>query len=148
MSALGKDSDFTFAARFIHCQTVHEKKIPDGYVTSLAMSRPLHDEQRMWLRSMTRLRGNDSRAFRRGLKTRGIDIVVLNKTVAVERTQPDDHSVIWQPFGWISDRLLPPRQTGAFVHRPASDQPIRPLLREALGDPVHEDDLIVVFQAP
>ena len=82
------------------------------------------------------------------MKARGIDLVVLNKSVAVERTQPDDHSVIWQPFGRVSDQLMPPRQTGAFVHQPAGDQPIRSLLREALGDAVHEDDLIVVFPAP
>jgi hypothetical protein len=137
-----------FAARFNHCQTIHEKRIPDGYVTGLAMTRTLHTEQRAWLRSMTRLRQNGDNAFFRRLKTRGIDLVVLNKTISVERTQPDDHSVIWQPFGRVSDQLLPPRQTGAFVHRPAGDQPIRSLLREALGDPVHEDDLIVVFPVP
>ena len=137
-----------FAARYNYCQTVHEKKIPDGYVTSLAMTRTLHDEQRMWLRSMTRLRGNVSRAFRRGLKARGIDLVVLNKTVAVEREQPDDHSVIWQPFGWIRGQLMPARQTGEFVFRPAGEQRVQPALREALGDPVYEDDLIVVFPAP
>ena len=78
----------------------------------------------------------------------GIDLVVLNKTISVERTQPDDHSVIWQPFGLVSGQLMPPRQTGSFVHRPPGDQPILPPLRKALGDPVHEADLIVVFQAP
>ncbi len=137
-----------FAARFNHCQTIHEKKIPDGYVTSLAMSRPLHTEQRAWIRSMTILRENDGRAFRRRLKTRGIDLVVLNKTIAVEITRPNDFSVIWQPFGRVSGLLMPPRQTGDFVFRPAGEPPVRSLLREALGDPVHEDDLIVVFPAP
>ena len=94
------------------------------------------------------LRENDGRAFRRRLKTRGIDLVVLNKTIAVEITRPNDFSVIWQPFGWVSGQLIPPRQTGEFVFRPAGEQRVRTLLREALGDPVHEDELIVVFQAP
>jgi hypothetical protein len=123
------------AARYNHCQTVHEKKIPEGYVTNLAMTHSLLLQERIWIRSVKQLSQPDESTFRRRLKTRDIDLVVLNKTVAVPRRPPQDaDSILWQPFGWISDRLLPARQTGAFVFWPAGDQPIRSALREALGD--------------
>ena len=106
------------------------------------------NEQGAWLRSMKILREKNGRAFLRRLKTRGIDLVVLNKTIAVEITRPNDFSVIWQPFARVAGLLMPPRQTGEFVFRPAGEQRVRSPLREALGDPVYEDELIVVFEAP
>ncbi|MDH3213226.1 MAG: hypothetical protein OEM05_12145 [Myxococcales bacterium] len=137
-----------YAARFNYCQTVHEKKIPVGYVTNLAMTRRLLRAQAAWRLRVQQLRESGADGFRRRLKTRGIDLVVFNKTVVVERTPPDDFSVIWQPFGRVRHRLLPPRQTGAFTYRPVGDRPLRSALHAALGEPLHEDDWIVVFQGP
>jgi hypothetical protein len=137
-----------YAGRFNYCQTLHEKKIPEGYVTNLAMTPELHRSQGLWRRSVQALRDSRPDEFLARLRTAGIDRVVLNKTVVVPRTPPDAGPVIWQPFGRIHRHLMPPRQTGAFRFGPVGDQPLRAALQAALGDPLREDESIVVFPAP
>jgi hypothetical protein len=138
-----------YAARYILCQTIHEKKIPHGYVTNLSMTGDLLRDQAAWATSVKSLREGDSDSLPRALRSGGIDLIVLNKTVSVSRTPRDAaEELIWQPFSRVSGRLMPPRQMGAFVFRPPRYQPMQRVLRASFGEPVYEDDSIAVFQAP
>ena len=138
-----------YAARYILCQTLHEKKIPHGYVTNLSMTGDLLRDQAAWITRVKSLREGDSDSLPRALRSRDIDLIVLNKTISVSRTPRDaTEKVIWQPFGRVSGRLMPPRQMGAFVFRPPRYQPIQPVLRASFGEPIYEDESIAVFQAP
>lgn len=135
-------------ARYNLCQTVHGKKIPEGYVTNLALTRELEGEVLAWNQSLTRLLQHGEDAFVQRLEERGIDLVVLNKTSPVQRRPvAPDGLLIWQPFGWAARWLIPLRQKGEFEYVSGGERPMRGL-RAALGEPVHEDEMIAVFPVP
>lgn len=136
-----------YAARYNRCQTVHGKKIPQGYVTNLAMTSELLAEATAWYTSVARRKVAPGVFFER-LRRSGIDLVILNKRVSAPRRPEDRETFIWKPFAWVADWLLPARQTGAFVYRNAANPELRSWLEARLGTPVHEDALIVVFRAP
>jgi hypothetical protein len=134
--------------RYNLCQTIHGKKIPQGYVTNLAITSRLESEVTAWHGSILRTvqRGEDT--FLQRLRERDIDLVVLNKTIPVRRRPvAAEGLLIWQPFGWAAKWLIPLRQAGELEYRPSGDQPMR-RLRAVLGEPVHEDGLIAVFPVP
>jgi hypothetical protein len=135
-------------ARYNLCQTVHGKKIPQGYVTNLAVTRQLEGEVLAWNRSLIRTVQHGEDTFLQRLRQRDIDLVVINKTTPVRRRPvAADGLLIWQPFGWAAKWLIPLRQKGEFEYAPGGERAMRGL-RAALGEPVHEDELIAVFPVP
>jgi hypothetical protein len=129
--------------RYNLCQTV-----PQGYVTNLAVTRELEGEVIAWNRSLIRTLQHGEDTFVERLKERDIDLVVLNKTTPVRRRPvAPDGLLIWQPFGWVAKWLIPLRQTGEFEYVSSGERPMRGL-RAALGEPLHEDELIAVFPVP
>jgi hypothetical protein len=134
--------------RYNLCQTIHGKKIPQGYVTNLAVTSRLESEVTAWHESLLRTVQLGEDTFLQRLREREIDLVVVNKTVPVRRRPvAAERLLIWQPFGWASKWLIPLRQAGELEYRRGGDQAMR-RLRAALGEPVHEDGLIAVFPVP
>lgn len=135
--------------RYVFHQTLHEKKIPQGYVTALAVSEDATAESRAWQRAQRELVTGKPGLLATLVRERGIDRVVLNKRIPRRvRTADASSAMVWTPFFFARGRLVVDRQLG---HLREWDVPAHVLeaqvraLSEALGDPVFEDDAIVVF---
>lgn len=140
-----------YNGRYDFCQTFHEKKIPQGYVTALAVPQAAIRESRSWVRAYRALtRGSPQPLLDRVQRT-GIDLVVLNKRVPQEaETASASEGTLWRPFFLDRGRLVGSRQRGHLRDRELSpaqlDLQLRALSR-ALGEPVFEDASIAVFRA-
>lgn len=135
--------------RYNFCQTVHGKKIPQGYTTVLAVSPGHTRESRAWAQASRSAIAGDAMALREQVHLLGIDRVVLNKQFP--RKRPRDRKpkqLLWQPFFLLRHFLIGERQQG-YVH----DVPLPRArlagavssLTSAFGDPVFQDDHVVVF---
>jgi hypothetical protein len=135
--------------RYVFHQTLHEKKIPQGYVTTLAVSEAAAAESRAWLRAQRELGSGNPGPLAALLRKRGIDRVVLNKRVPRRvRAADGPRAMLWTPFFFARSRLVADRQLG---HLRDWELPAHALaaqvraLSEALGEPIFEDETIVVF---
>jgi hypothetical protein len=135
--------------RYVFHQTLHEKKIPQGYVTTLAVSEDAAAESRAWLRAQRELVTGNPGLLATLVRERGIDRVVLNKHVPRRvRTADASRTVVWTPFFFARGRLVMDRQLGHLRERVVPTRALEAQVRtlsEALGGPVFEDDAIVVF---
>ena len=135
--------------RYSFCQTVHGKKIPQGYTTILAMG-PVHTrESRAWFRASREAIAGDATALRDRVQSVGIDRVVLNKRFPRKRPRDrEPKQLLWQPFFFLRHFLIGERQQG-YVHDVSPPRArlagAVSSLTAAFGDPVFEDDLVVVF---
>ena len=136
--------------RYNLCQLAHQKKMPQGYVTSLAVTKRHAREAGHWQKAYRELLAGDGARFLRRIAERDIDRVVLNKLVPSRREQRRDVGpVVWQPFRLVRKPLLEARQLGPLV--PAAVGPRRlqaerlALMRE-FGAPEYEDERIAVFR--
>ncbi len=139
-----------FDARYNYCQLVHQKKIPQGYVTALAVDETLSRESQAWSRASRRLdREQDARPVARLVEKAGIDRVVLNKAFPRKRkTERERGEIFWKPFFLMRHLLIGERQQGyvEFVTRePTFVGATVRALRAVFGPPLHEDDEVVVF---
>jgi hypothetical protein len=135
--------------RYVFHQTLHEKKIPQGYVTALAVSEDATAESRAWLRAQRELGTGNPGLLATLVRKRGIDRVVLNKRVPRRVRSADGSSaIIWTPFFFARSRLVLDRQLGNLREWDVPAHSLEALVRalsEALGEPIFEDDTIVVF---
>ena len=135
--------------RYVFHQTLHEKKIPQGYVTALAVSEDAAAESRAWLRAQRELVTGNPALLATLVRERGIDRVVLNKHVPRRvRTADGSRAMVWNPCWFARGRLVVDRQLGHLRERAVPTHALEAQVRalsEALGEPVFEDDAIVVF---
>jgi hypothetical protein len=139
-----------FDARTNYCQLVHQKKIPQGYVTALAVDETLSRESGAWGRASRRLtREQDAKPVARLVANAGIDRVVLNKAFPRRRkTDREPGVLLWKPFFFVRHLLIRERQLGSveFVLRGSSFLGATvQALSGVFGPPLHEDDEVVVF---
>ena len=77
-------------------------------------------------------------------------MIVQHKTTAVLREPlPINGETIWSPFAFVRGPLMQIRQLGHFSEQPLPATSLEistTALAEALGDPVFEDESIVVFE--
>ena len=137
------------AARYNLCQTLHGKKIPQGYVTVLAIDERLAREARAWNRaSRSAIEGNAT-AFRNRVQQASIDRVVLNKRFPRRRRRERElHQLLWQPFFFLRHYLIGERQLGYVHDVPLSEKRLARAvssLTTVFGAPIFEDDSVVVF---
>ena len=135
--------------RYVFHQTLHEKKIPQGYVTALAVSEDAAAESRAWLRAQRELVTGNPGLLATLVRERGIDRVVLNKRVPRRvKTADGSRAMVWTPFWFARGRLVADRQLGHLRERDVPTHALEAQVRalsEALGGPIFEDDAIVVF---
>jgi len=135
--------------RYVFHQTLHEKKIPQGYVTTLAVSEAAAAESRAWLRAQRELGSGNPGLLATLVRERGIDRVVLNKRVPRRvRAADGPRAMLWTPFFFARSRLVADRQLGHLRDRELPAHALAAQVRalsEALGEPIFEDDRIVVF---
>lgn len=164
-------------ARFVYFQTLHHKKSTLGYTTALAVT-PLHDQRVQDLMNWYwRFVFERSRELVRQAQALGVDRILHYKTLPLsrERDARIDLKVLWQPFALVREPLLFVRQVGEFTER-SLDRPFAAVVGEAVpellsevdrdragepfldvvrlqfqracGPPIHEDDLLMVFDVP
>jgi hypothetical protein len=140
-----------YNGRYDFCQTFHEKKIPQGYVTALAVPRATARESLSWVRAYQALVLGSPQPLLERLRETGIDLVVLNKRVPQRIGSPSSSGeTIWRPFFFERGRLVAARQRGHLRDREvaAAELEIQVwALSRALGEPVFEDASIAVFRA-
>ena len=135
--------------RYVFHQTLHGKKIPQGYVTTLAVPEEAAAASRAWMHAYRTLARGDPRPLAGLVRETGIDRVILNKRVPHRaRTPEGSRALLWTPFFFHRDRLVVDRQLGHLRERvvpaPALEIQIHALSR-VLGEPVFEDEAVVVF---
>jgi hypothetical protein len=133
--------------RYVFHQTLHEKKIPQGYVTTLAVSEDIAAESRAWLHAQRELVTGNPELLATLVRERGIDRVVLNKRVPRRVPTIDGPRVmVWVPFVFTRSRLVVDRQLGQLrdldVPAHALAAQVR-ALSDVLGGPVFEDAIVV-----
>jgi hypothetical protein len=138
--------------RYNFCQTLHGKKIPQGYTTVLAVTPAHTRESRAWFRASRDAIAGNATALRERSQSQGIDRVVLNKRFPLRRPRSEEPPrVLWQPFFLLRHFLIGERQRGYVQDVPLPE----PRLAEAIaslsnsfGEPVFEDNHVVVFATP
>ncbi|MFH2003109.1 MAG: hypothetical protein ABIK28_25815 [Planctomycetota bacterium] len=136
-------------ARSNYLQTVHEKKIPQGYVVELALTGEHFRACAPWSQAQDRLVEGDARPLVALAEQRKIDAILIRKTLWVPRKSVlPQNEIVWAPFVFVHDPLVLIRQQGAwFVSR--APETLLSTEREALtalvGPPEFEDDEIMVF---
>lgn len=135
--------------RYVFCQTIHGKKIPQGYVTTLAVPKDVAEESRSWVRAHRALVRGDSVPLVERVRSRGIDRVVLNKRFSRAVRAPEGRRpVLWSPFFFARRDLVLDRQRGYLREREVPAEALARQIRElsrTLGEPIFEDADVVVF---
>jgi hypothetical protein len=136
-------------ARYTYCQTFHERKLPQGYVTNLAVTAGHWIASERWEKA---LRPKRKEKIRERMRAESIDVLILNKLAPRLPTALLPHrALLWKPFVALRGPLVEVRQRGRFVYGPIRPRTMRRLagrlLRE-LGPPVHEDETAVAFRLP
>jgi len=130
-------------------QTRHGKKITRGYVTSLALSEDHRRDEAEWLEADRLAREGDATFLAERAAARGIDAVVLHKTVPRPEDPPPPAPTVWTPFPLSGPDLVSARQTARWkiVHILARrTQSQRRAMARVFGPPVFEDDFAYVFR--
>ena len=137
--------------RYNFLQTFHEKKIPQGYVTSLALSARHRRQAVSWEGAYRVLAQGDVSRLVKMVRDNGIDIVVLHKTEPRERPAlPFDATTVWAPFFLVRRDFMESAQTGRTVDAPMPPAEIEAraaALRRAFGAPLYEDERILVYRS-
>ena len=137
-------------ASYLSAQTVHGKKSAQGYVTRLAITPAHRRVWRAWQEAQQALLKGDAREILRRAEQDGIDLIIQHKATAVLRKPlPINGETIWSPFAFVRGPLMQIRQLGHFSEQPLPATSLEistTALAEALGDPVFEDESIVVFE--
>lgn len=138
-------------ARYDLCQIDHHKKIPQGYVTSLAVTRAHEEAANRWVDAYVSLLQRDASPLRGLVIEKGIDLIVLNKWIPEPRPgMPHSGAMIWTPFPWVRAKLMRTRQLGALMQireHPRNLAVAARTLSAAFGPPLYSDDRILIFGA-
>ena len=138
------------AARRNFLQTLHNKKIIEGYATNLALSSAHAEAAKAWKNANQRLTDKKPGPVLKLARETGIDLIVLHRTEPKPRERETfPASTIWTPFCFARQKLLAIRQQGPFLESAllgSKFTSMRRTLREELGSPIHVDDQIVVFR--
>jgi len=136
--------------RYDYAQTIHRKRMPQGYTTNLALTEPHVEQARGWMEAFRALWDGEGAEFVRRMRSEVVDLAVVHKTAPDGRPplfQPE--TVVWAPFFRVRRELIAPRQMGPLVDAALPTVRIenqRRALTKELGPPVFEDDLILVFR--
>ncbi|MFQ5699441.1 MAG: hypothetical protein ACE5IL_14305 [Myxococcota bacterium] len=138
-------------AHYDLCQIDHHKKIPQGYVTSLAVTRAHDEASDRWVRAYVALLHGDAVPLRVSVTENGIDRIVLNRWMSAPR-RPLLHSsgIIWAPFLQVRRELLRTRQIGVLMEVPVDPWSLAILARALsieFGPPEYADDRVWVFRS-
>jgi hypothetical protein len=138
--------------RYMFFQTLHEKKIPQGYITSLAVT-PGHLLQMDRLEQLYNcLVSGNARPILDELQKTKIDLLVIHKTVLGRRKLlVNTQKTLWAPFFTLREKLVRSRQLGPYFSIPLPEHSIEIMknaLEKELGEPLHEDSKILVFKVP
>lgn len=142
------------AARSNRDQTLHRKRITDGYLTSFAFEDRHVEATRDWRRAHGRLLSGEPDQLLELARERDVDLFVVYKSFlrAREKEQELDlEGPIWTPFTWRARALVGIRQRG---HLEPAPRPSDVLEREAralgevCGRPIFEDEAVAVYRVP
>ncbi len=138
-------------ARYNLSQTVHEKKQPLGYCTALALDKSHTDQMQVIVNFYLRWINDQGQGFPKWVRRTGIDRVVFHKRMPMSR--PIDESIhqriLYQPFFLVRRKLVGVRQTGQYLDEempPGTLLTLKGKLRREFGNPIHEDDEVIVYQ--
>jgi hypothetical protein len=146
-------------SRYMFYQTFHEKKIPQGYVASLALTPDLKSKIAQLEKLYNDLLSGNARPLIAEVQKNNIDLIVLHKTFSGVRKPFIPRMKIQAPFFIRRRGLVKSRQVGPFIDRPLVKIPqklwefdqnvdfevLRDNLKKELGEPRHEDSEVVVF---
>jgi hypothetical protein len=129
-------------------QIQHGKPMAQGYVVDLALGPEHRALAREWAWAYERLGAGDGEPAAALARRDGIDRVILHKTTPdFRRPRFVAGAVVWAPFALVSRELLAIRQRGPFEEVPvpaARLEAQKAALVRQFGDPVYEDDAVVV----
>jgi hypothetical protein len=164
LARLGRDASFESVVelppfpgssadgRYNLSQVHHGKKLPQGYTVNLALDVHHVRDGRELVRADAALRRGDAALLLALMRTRGVDGVILHKTIPDRRSPVlPARSVVWKPFFFSRQSLVWSRQTGERIDRPRNAAVVtrsRAALMRTLGPPVMEDGRIAVFRLP
>ena len=128
------------AARAMRAQTIHGKRLVQGYATDLALSEHHFAQSRRWESAQASLLEGSGTAMREALAREGVELVVLHKTRLIRRAPSDlDGRIVWAPFSLLRRELLPMRQLGGFSARAWDWTPAALELEVQLGPALYDD---------
>lgn len=138
--------------RYNYFQTFHEKKMPQGYVTSLALTDAHKKQTSQWCDAWTSLVSDNPQPILHELKKNDIDLVIVHNTIPKLRDPaPIHNTIVWAPFFMVRHDLVESRQLGPFDYVSVPKKAVE-ILREKMklwfGAPVFEDSDIIVFKIP
>ena len=127
-------------------QTVHGKRMPQGYVTSLALKSAHRRQAKLWGKADQALSNGNADPIADLCEQFEIDLVVLRKSFVVKRKRRLlNREFIWQPFRFVRADLVGMRQRGHYVERQETRQRLQrriEALSEKLGPPELEDEFM------
>jgi hypothetical protein len=136
--------------RYNFYQIFHEKKIPQGYTTNLALTQEHIESTGQWLILFKLLCQGKPLPLLSRAKLQRIDLLVVHKIGLIDRElMIPKGATLWQPFFCVRREFVGIRQAGWMRDEPISPQVIRKqknALKRAVGDPIHEDSDIIVFR--
>ena len=128
------------AARSMRAQTIHGKRLVQGYPTDLALGEQHFAQSGRWESVQASLFEGSGTAMREELAREGVELVVLHKTRLVRRPPSDlDGRIVWAPFSLVRRELLPMRQLGGFSLQAWDWTPAALGLEAQLGPPLYDD---------
>lgn len=137
-------------ARTNRDQTVHGKRMAQGYVTSLALGDRHHELGELWHSADRALSAGDATPIAKLCEQLGIDLVVLRKSKVEKRPHRYLHgAVVWQPFRLVREELVPVRQRGHLEEVDLQPEQLRrriAALTAAVGPSLLEDSSVAVFR--
>ena len=132
-------------------QTKHGQPIPQGYITSLALSPEGQRDAKALERHWSTLERGRAQPLVDWVSARGVSTIVLHSESFEKRQKTAlDGRTIWTPFAFSREALLHVRLRGPFEIR--RDQvmlrDVSRALRKVLGPPVQETRAFTVFAVP
>ena len=128
------------SARAMRAQTIHGKRIVQGYATDLALGEQHFAQSRRWESAQASLFEGSGTAMRDELAREGVELVVLHKTRLMRRAPSHlDGRILWAPFSLLRRELLPMRQLGGFTAQAWDWKPAARGLEAQLGPALYDD---------
>ncbi len=130
-------------------QTVHERPIPQGYITSLALSPGGQSAGQVLDRHWKTLERGRAQPLVDWLRKRGVTSIVLHNQSFSRRARTSvDKQTIWMPFAFSRRELLHVRASGPFEIRrdEVGLRTARRALEEVLGAPAKRTEAYALFE--
>jgi len=134
------------AARAMRAQTIHGKRLVQGYLIDLALSEHHFAQSRRWESVQASLLEGSGTALREELARQAVELVVLHKTRLIRRAPSDlDGRILWAPFFLLRRELLPMRQLPRFSAQTWDWKPAALELEAQLGPALYDDADAQIF---